>query len=736
MLKKLYILVFSGLVLINSLLSQEKKVVVQDKFSRLPVGSAHIQLRDLSGKMIAKTTSDQKGEIVLHRELPLIISVSCLSYKPYCDSISGPDNDTILLSPDYYQLDHVVVTGQFRPQPVDKSIYKIDVIDNRQIQLKAANNMGDLLRTNLSFQYRPEGVLGDFLKIRGLSGENIKVLIDGMPITGRVADRIDLGQLNLLNVDHIEIIEGPMSVLYGSNALAGAINIITSTNTSTSKKLSATANTYYESVGVYNFNASVLGKTGKNTFSVNAARNFHPGWGPFDTARWKIWKPKLQYLVGGWYRYNKNNLKVTYGTDYLHEELRDLDSLSKDGEATDIYYFTQRWNNRFNLYNQLHDDFIINLQAGYSYYSVRKISYDNNLVLLEKTQTNLDTTTFHMATARGVISNIPGKMFEYQAGFDYSFEQALGAKITGTKNITEAASFLNFIFTPYEMLSLQPGVRAIYNSKYRAPLVYAMNVKFTPGSFAIRGSYAKGFKAPSLKQLYLLFVDNNHTISGNENLLPEIANNFSLSTDYHIQDKKHSVEAGVSFFYNSSINAIQLAVDTNRPGWGVYFNLEDNKYRTKGIETRLAYHFMQRITLQVGYSLTGRSRLDEVKKFEYSGDIASSFSYRSHKYNFELAAFYKYSDDYLEFNGNFNADGKLSGIAHRYVDPYHTLDITLSKPLFQNKLNISGGVKNLFDITLVDSRGTLNYHGSGGNSTAVGYGRTYFIKINFQIDKF
>ena len=48
-----------------------------------------------------------------------------------------------------------------------------------------------------------------------------------MPVTGRVFDRIDFGQLTLQNVDHIEIIEGPMSVIYGSNALAGVINIIT-----------------------------------------------------------------------------------------------------------------------------------------------------------------------------------------------------------------------------------------------------------------------------------------------------------------------------------------------------------------------------------------------------------------------------------------------------------------------------------------------------------------------------
>jgi outer membrane receptor for ferrienterochelin and colicins len=263
-----------------------------------------------------------------------------------------------------------------------------------------------------------------------------------------------------------------------------------------------------------------------------------------------------------------------------------------------------------------------------------------------------------------------------------------------------------------------------------------MNVKFTPGDFVIRGSYAKGFKAPSLKQLYLYFKDSNHEISGNENLLPEIANNFSLSADYQYQFTRHLIEAGISFFYNSSENAIQLAVDTARAGWGKYFNVDNNKYRTKGLETRLAYHFMQRMTLQVGYSLTGRSRIDDTEKYEYSGDIASSLTYQSRRYNYELAVSYKYSDDYLDFNGNFNSNEELNGIAYRSIDHYQIMDITLLKPLFQNRLTLSGGIKNLFDVKLVESSGTLNYHGSGSTSTAIGYGRTYFLKVTFQIDKF
>ena len=72
--------------------------------------------------------------------------------------------------------------------------------------------------------------LGSSLKIKGLSGNNVKILIDGVPVIGRMGGNIDLSQLNLYNIDHIEMVEGPMSVMYGSDALAGAINIITKEN--------------------------------------------------------------------------------------------------------------------------------------------------------------------------------------------------------------------------------------------------------------------------------------------------------------------------------------------------------------------------------------------------------------------------------------------------------------------------------------------------------------------------
>jgi outer membrane receptor for ferrienterochelin and colicins len=720
--------------------AQPVNLRLHDKVSGFPVEYAYVLASPLHGTGRETLISDTLGMVTLYVEIPLVIQVSCVGYRDYTDTLDSGSPRTIALTPDFYQLDQVVVTGQFRPQPVDKSIYKIEVIDAKQIRLKGANTMGDLLKNELGFQYRSEGVLGDFIRIRGLTGEYIKVLIDGIPVAGRVADRIDLGQLTLNNVDHIEVIEGPMSVVYGSSALAGAINIITTDYSG--KKLGLNADAYYETIGTYNLNLALSTQTGPHTFSLSGSRNFFEGWGPVDSSRAKTWKPKLQYMAGAGYQFRKGHYKTTINSDYLHEELRDPGPLTLANlyeKALDGYHYTTRWNNRVNMINTFNDDFVLNLQAGYSYYQKKKITYLNDLVNLKKTTAAdpqlHDTTTFHMISARGFVSNIPGKKFEYQTGADFNYESATGKRTGGYREISDLSGFMNLVYRPVQTFSIQPGIRLIYNSDYKAPIVYGLSLKYAPSSFLIRGSYARGFRAPSLKQLYLEFIDNNHEIHGNENLKAETADNISLSASYNLTGKRHAMNLEMNLFYNSIHNAIQLAINTARPGWGKYFNIEGMNYITRGMDVRLRYRFSPSITVNTGIITTGRIRVDGSGKFEYSTDFVTSLNYLFEKPALQLALFYKYTDDYLEFAGNFDTDGQLNGVAQQFMEGYHMLDLTVSRNFLREKISLVAGFKNILNVTLVDSFGTINIHGSSSDSAAAGYGRTFFIKLGYRFEK-
>lgn len=155
-------------------------------------------------------------------------------------------------------LESIVVTGQMKNSTVDLSVQKIKVIDRAKIDKMGAVSLRDVLTNELNFRITQDAVLGSRISVQGLSGSQVKILMDGVPIIGRLDGNIDLNQINLNNIERIEIIEGPMSVIYGTDASAGVINLITKKSSKNLYDLNA--NIYHDSKGNYNYD---LGGTTK-----------------------------------------------------------------------------------------------------------------------------------------------------------------------------------------------------------------------------------------------------------------------------------------------------------------------------------------------------------------------------------------------------------------------------------------------------------------------------------------
>ncbi|MAM04866.1 MAG: TonB-dependent receptor, partial [Flavobacteriales bacterium] len=147
-------------------------------------------------------------------------------------------------------LSEVVVTGQINPINQKNAIQNIKIIGAKELKSGLYNNLAEALSQKLNIQLIQDNVLGSGLKMQGLAGQNVKILIDEIPVIGRLNGNIDLSQINLENIERIEIVEGPLSVNYGTDALAGTINIITKKNYTLKKNLAFKS--YYESIGRYN----------------------------------------------------------------------------------------------------------------------------------------------------------------------------------------------------------------------------------------------------------------------------------------------------------------------------------------------------------------------------------------------------------------------------------------------------------------------------------------------------
>jgi outer membrane receptor for ferrienterochelin and colicins len=313
-----------------------------DKHTGEGLPYANLCFESLSDKSKSYTSTTADGFALNQVKTVSLLAVSYVGYHARIDTIFPGQNLTVPLEVSQTGMDEVVVTGQFKPQLADKSIYRVEVLGADKIEAKAATTLTDLLQSDLSFRTSQTGVLGTGLSMQGLSGENVKILIDGVPVIGRQNGMIDLGQISLDNVDHIETVKGPMSVIYGSNATAGAINIITKTGSR--ERFGGSFSGYYESVGVYNFDASIRTRVKRSVFRLNGGRNFFGGYSPVDLGRFQLWKPKQQYNLTADWLWTDGKWKIRLNQTWFDEEVRNRDSLRapRYESAFDQYYYTTR----------------------------------------------------------------------------------------------------------------------------------------------------------------------------------------------------------------------------------------------------------------------------------------------------------------------------------------------------------------------------------------------------------
>jgi len=733
------ITIFVAVCLGTLAFAQEVKVKVLDAETSKgdPVPYANICVESINKQVKEYFITDVNGMVSFPLVQQKIISISCMGFKSLIDTLSpGIENKTYILEPSFYEINSVVVTGQYKPVSADKSIYDIKLIGKDRIESKAAANLADVLSDELGIRLSNDPSTGTSMSLQGVTGENIKILVDGVPVIGRLDGNIDLSQLSLDNVSQIEIVEGPMSVIYGSNALGGVINIITENNSHSQYKTSV--NSYYESIGTYNFNFLTSIRQKKNTFEINGGRNFFSGYSVEDT-RSKEWKPKEQYTVGGSYYYNTEQTKLRLKSDFFSERLLDRNEPFAPyyEKANDTWYKTLRFNNSAEITRKIGENSGFNMLAAYSVYKRQKEKYLVDLTDLSKILTtsseDQDTTSFNSFMTRGTYNFTPDEgVLSFQTGFDINYETGQGKRIeNGQENIGDYALFASAIWKPAEAFSIQPGIRAAHNTKYNAPLTPSLNLMYKPGKITLRASYARGFRSPSLKELYLYFFDSNHQVEGNDSLQAERSHSFTASANYKFTTGKTTLVFELKPFFNVIDNKISL-VQVDPDNLLYYRNENTGKFSSLGFETSGTMYQSSWLNLRAGFSRIGRKDDSfDSDNFIYSNNWNSSLDVDFLKNTAKFSVFYKYSGKYPTYYYN-SSDEVTVG----YINDFHNLDVSLMKKFWHNRFSVTTGIKNIFDNTEIGGQGggTSSGHGSDqGVSSLVGWGRTFFLslKINF-----
>lgn len=722
--------------------AQQKKgtiTVIDDR--NKPVQYAHVSYDGFDvdkTNMFAVTDVNGKAENPI--EVRSLITVSFVGFETITDTINPGESRKFTLQESALEIDDVVVTGQYAPTSTRKSVYKIKVLDAKQIENRAAFNLSQLLQNQLKVRLTQDNATGATgIQLQGIGGENVKILVDGVPIIGRLDGQLDLSQINLNNVERVEVIEGPMSVNYGTNALGGVINIIT--KNPEEGKIGVNQNSYYESVGVFNFDGGIDLSGGKHSASLTGGRNFFDGFTTVEDAfRDQEWNLKEQIFGGLKYKYrvNKNNT-IGYSGNLFTETIKDKNEPNANNRAFDSHFTTNRLVNNINFSSRLKDDEKLDLIFSHSYYQRRKNSYIINLENLEQIdnpdQSSHDTSEFTTWLFRGTFSKTKlTKNIGFQAGYDINLESGKGQRISGQeKEINDFAVFATALFKPGARWAIQPGLRIAYNTQYDAPLIPSLNVKYNiTEDFTVRASYARGFRAPSLKELYLDFVDVNHNVQGNDSLKAERSHNVNVSALWYTKTKRTYFSIEPSVFYNKIQDRISLvfvgpdAID--------FANANIGQYETFGGAVNFNYQFHPAFDISVGYAHTAYSNVSEedspdLDKYSSTPEVNTTITYNWLKQKFKVSLFYKYVGE------TPRASVSNGEIVQQVTEDYHTMDLTLSKLFWKDRINLSLGAKNIFDITQINTTNATGGTHSGGANQLVAWGRTYFIGLKFKIDK-
>ena len=730
---------------------QEHTITVIDFKSKETIPFAHVCFEEINSdlKYYMVTNKDGVANIPGNREL--IVAVSFVGYKPHIDTIAPGRDYTFKLYPKIFDLDQAVITASFVPQKADQSIYNVKVIDKREIEMKAATNVADVMSNVVNVKLNHDPALGTSLRLKGLSGNNVKILVDGVPVIGREGGNIDLSQLNLYNIDHIEMVEGPLSVIYGSNALAGAINIITKENEYS--RLTGNINTYYETVGTYNVDGGISSKIGKHSLALSGGRNFFDGYSTnsYKTIdqyviedRYSEWKPKEQYNADFYYTLKNDRNKIKYQASYMRERLQSKGSLqpAKYYKALDDWFYSSRISNRIEYTQQIGTNYTMNMLGSYSYYQRVNQTFDKDLSQLTSTLVSEDTTEFNSFIYRVLIGNKEAKnRLGFVTGLDFNYEYATGEKIYNEKQeIGDYAFFTSLMYKVTDKLSVQPGVRLAYNTQFNVPPVPSINLKWDMMSrITMRASYARGYRAPSLKELYIYFVDINHNIQPNENLKAENGNNFDFAFRFNSEreQKLHYSFVELGLFYNDMENIIYLASrqsdDVKDP---IYQYINISNYNTLGGQLTFQYNYYPYLDFGISFGETGtysaiNNKNQALSNYKFSPDLSVNVSNKIEKIGLSISLNYKYTGNTYLYDVDENDE-----ISVTTLSDYHNMDLTFIRKFFTNRLTVSAGVKNIFDNTEINisGGGTGTAH-SSGSTKPVGYGRIYFARLSYNIFK-
>ncbi|RDY59258.1 TonB-dependent receptor plug domain-containing protein [Flagellimonas nanhaiensis] len=663
-------------------------------------------------------------------------------------------------------LDEVVVTATRTIRQLSSLPLPVTLIPKKQLQESGVTRLNEILNEQTGIIMTPDATIGggEGVQIQGIASDYVLVLIDGVPVVGRSSGNLDLSRFAIGNIQQIEVVKGPSSSLFGSEALGGVINIIT--EKPKSEQVHGQISHRVASFNNQNTAFSLNQKKKKIGYSLFADRLSTDGYDLAPDLAGQTINPSFNYTFNGRLFYEVAPKLNIFGSGrYFLQEFDVSPNVSEENDLNLQVRIDHNPTEKTNLHYELY----------FTKYTTTEQSLDpiTNESLFEN---DFDQTLLrpeirfnHAFTTSSTLT----------LGAGYNFEHLERSLFAGEVSFESQYAFAQYDFKPIEALNIIAGGRFDHHSEYNSQFSPKISARYQLSkNLALKGSVGTGFKAPDFRQLYLDFTNvsgGGYSVFGKEvesagiqrllengeiaNLQVDVADlganlkaESSIGYNVGATFNKGKLSSEINLFRNDFKNLIDtriLASKTN--GQNVFGYLNREKVYTQGLELEVRYKAVENLKLSTGYQLLyafDKNRKNAIANGEVfarnpqtletvrltNSDYFGLENRSRHTFNFK--AFYEIP----EWNANANirvtyrsrfgltdrnGNDVLDEFDDSFVKGYALVNLAFGKTFFEH-YRLQAGANNL-----------LNFKGSNPLATQdsellINPGIQLFMRLNFQ----
>ncbi len=717
---KIQFLCICFFLFINAGAQNNFRAVVKDSATKEPLSGVMVSVSNTA----LKGTTNEKGMVIIHKipdgrqEIVFSSSRNRKTTLTYDFPLSSKKTITILLAVSETDLDVIVVNTTRINSPIEDSPTRIKVISGEKMDeatTLSPATVSDILANLSAIRVQRTNQLNgnEVVRMQGLDSRYTSIMRDGMPVYDGYSGSLGLLSVPPLDVKQVEIINGPVSALYGNGAIGGVINFISKTPT-TIPEATLTANV--TSRGEGNVNAFTSGKNNKTGYTLFGSFNSKQavdingdGFAEVPKCRSFIIHPTLFYDANP-----KTKIILGFSTTFDNRVGGDIQAI--DFGTTVPHPFVQEENtyrntldvSMINKHSQKHTFTLKSTGSAFE----RDVNYSgfvfNGTQYATYSELN-DVMKWKKNTLVAGVNFVSANLKLFQND----------AKYFGNRDDYTAGLFMQDDWYINKKFSIEAGIRYNYNFTFHSFILPRLSVLYKPKTkILIRLAGGSGYKTPDMFDLtepspYI------HPIIAD--LKPENANGANADINYHTMlFHDLNVQLEQSLFYVSITNPVILTTDSTKNSYAANGNYITNSYGTNtsirlklhDVELMLAYNHSESVlrydTMTVNTPFNPKdkfvSRLSYTIENEWKFAVETSFTANQYTYNNNLVNDFWMVGAMVEKKFNYGSIVlNFKNILDQRQSKYETLvDGTKQNPVFKPVWSsLDGRVINLcLKITL------------------------------------